>query len=64
MAPSGRAAVCDYQTWHGGNRRGDYKTDMRGFDDELTDAQIKAVLAYIKNSWPAEVQERHNAMSR
>ena len=43
---------------------GDYKTDMRGFDYELTDAQIKAVLAYIKSSWPAEVQERHNAMSR
>lgn len=43
---------------------GDYKTDMRGFDDELTDVQIKAVLAYIKSSWPAEMQERHNAMSR
>ena len=43
---------------------GNYKSDMRGFEGELTDAQIKAVLAYIKSMWPAEVQERHSAMSR
>ena len=43
---------------------GTYKSDMRGFEDELIDAQIKAVLAYINSTWPAEVQERHSAMSR
>ncbi|SFR31973.1 c-type cytochrome [Litoreibacter janthinus] len=43
---------------------GNYKSDMRGFEDELTDAQIKAVLAYIKSTWPEEVQTRHSAMSQ
>ncbi|SHE91670.1 Cytochrome C oxidase, cbb3-type, subunit III [Litoreibacter ascidiaceicola] len=43
---------------------GDYKSDMRGFEGELTDAQIKAVLAYIKSTWPEDIQERHSAMSR
>ncbi|RLJ40815.1 mono/diheme cytochrome c family protein [Litoreibacter meonggei] len=43
---------------------GTYKSDMRGFQDELTDAQIKAVLAFIKSTWPADVQERHSAMTR
>lgn len=43
---------------------GTYESDMRGFGDELTDAQIKSVLAYIKSTWPAEIQERHTAMSQ
>ena len=65
-------------TWHHGDDQlfaitkygtaalvgGGYETDMRGFEDVLTDAQIKAVLAYIKSTWPTEIQERHSAMSR
>lgn len=35
---------------------GDYKSDMRGFADELDDADIWAVLAYIKSQWPADIQ--------
>lgn len=64
-------------TWHHGDEQlfaitkfgsealigGGYKSDMRGFDDELTDAQIRAVLAYIKSTWPAEIQQRRSAMS-
>ena len=48
-----------------------YKTDMRGFGrgfgGTLTDAEIWAVLAYIKSTWPPEIrarQERMNAMQR
>ena len=33
-----------------------YKSDMRGFADELDDADIWAVLAYIKSRWPADIQ--------
>ena len=35
---------------------GDYKSEMLGFADELDDADIWAVLAYIKSRWPAEIQ--------
>lgn len=35
---------------------GEYQSDMRGFADELDDADIWAVLAYIKSQWPADVQ--------
>ena len=31
---------------------------MRGFAEELTDREIRAVLAYIKTSWPAEIRAR------
>ncbi len=34
----------------------DYKSDMRGFADELDDADIWAVLAYIKSQWSADIQ--------
>ena len=35
---------------------GDYETEMRGFGDELDDAEIWAVLAYIKSRWPDDIQ--------
>ena len=35
---------------------GNFKSDMRGFSDELEDAEIWAVLAYIKSQWPADIQ--------
>ena len=37
---------------------GDYKTDMRGFADELGDAEIRSILAYIKSRWPEEIRRR------
>lgn len=32
-----------------------YQSNMPGFEDQLNDAQIGDVLAYIKSTWPAEV---------
>lgn len=40
-----------------------YETDMPGFGETLTDADILASLAYIKSRWPAAIQRRHDAMS-
>jgi mono/diheme cytochrome c family protein len=31
---------------------GGYESDMPGFADVLSDAEIEAVLAYIKSTWP------------
>lgn len=31
---------------------GGYESDMPGFADLLSDAEIRAVLAYIKSTWP------------
>ncbi len=43
-----------------------YKTDMRGFGrafgGTLTDADIWAVLAYIKSTWPPEIRARRDRM--
>jgi mono/diheme cytochrome c family protein len=41
----------------------DYKTDMREFGSILSDADIWAVLAYIKSAWPAEIRARHKRMN-
>ncbi len=35
-----------------------YKSTMKGFAEELSDAEITAVLAYIKASWPPEIRAR------
>lgn len=35
----------------------DYKSNMPGFEDKMSDGEIWAVLAYIKSSWPADIQE-------
>jgi mono/diheme cytochrome c family protein len=35
-----------------------YESDMPAFADLLSDAQIEAVLAYIKSRWPDEIRER------
>ncbi|MGE5506038.1 MAG: c-type cytochrome [Actinomycetota bacterium] len=42
----------------------DYKTEMPAFVGSLTDADIRAVLAYIKSSWPADIRQRQAAVSR
>lgn len=41
---------------------GGYKSNMIGFGDVLSDAEIHAVLAYIKSTWPDRIIERHDQM--
>ena len=40
----------------------DYASDMPAFVDTLTDAEIIAVLTYIKSTWPADIRERHDGL--
>jgi len=40
-----------------------YESDMPAFGSVLSDAEIWAVLAFIKASWPDAIQQRHAAMS-
>ena len=40
-----------------------YATDMPAFKDILSDAEIRAVLAYIKSRWPPEITERQREIS-
>ena len=42
----------------------DYKSDMIGFGDKLSDADIWNVLAYIKSTWPPDIQARQAEMTR
>lgn len=35
----------------------DYKSNMPGFEDKMSDGEIWAVLAYIKSTWPEDIQE-------
>lgn len=38
-----------------------YQSDMPAFQDSLSDKEIWAVLAYIKSTWPADIQQRQAA---
>jgi mono/diheme cytochrome c family protein len=40
-----------------------YQTDMREFGSILSDADIWAVLSYIKSTWPPEVRARHDSIN-
>jgi mono/diheme cytochrome c family protein len=40
-----------------------YPNDMPLYEEILDDTGIKAVLAYIKSSWPKEIQDRHNLIN-
>jgi mono/diheme cytochrome c family protein len=40
----------------------DYETDMPIYDGILTDAEIRAILGYIKSTWPADIRARHDAL--
>jgi mono/diheme cytochrome c family protein len=40
-----------------------YRTDMREFGSLLSDAEIWAVLAYIKSTWPPEIRARHDRIN-
>lgn len=41
----------------------DYETDMPAYKDLLTDAEIVAVLSYIKAQWPAAIRASHDELS-
>ncbi|MCR9126301.1 MAG: cytochrome c [Rhodobacteraceae bacterium] len=42
---------------------GGYLSRMPGFSDTLTDPQIRAILSYIKSTWPDRVIEHHNRLN-
>ncbi|WP_029009854.1 c-type cytochrome [Azospirillum halopraeferens] len=39
-----------------------YQSDMPAFADVLSDTEIRAVLAFIKSTWPEEIRRRHAAI--
>lgn len=41
-----------------------YKSDMPAFGGELTDEQIWSVLAYLKSTWPLEIQARQSILKQ
>jgi mono/diheme cytochrome c family protein len=38
----------------------DYDSAMPAYDGVLTDAEIIAVLSFIKSTWPADIRRRHD----
>ena len=40
-----------------------YESEMPGFQNQLSDADILASLAYIKAQWPEAIQRRHDMMN-
>ncbi|ABV91938.1 putative cytochrome c class I [Dinoroseobacter shibae DFL 12 = DSM 16493] len=42
---------------------GEYRSNMMGFGDLLSDAEIVAVLAYIKSTWPPQVIAAHDRVN-
>ena len=41
---------------------GSYRSNMPGFGESLSDAEIRAVLAFIKSTWPEAIIKRHTEM--
>ncbi len=41
----------------------DYDSAMPAFDGVLSDAEIVAVLSFIKSRWPARIRQRHDEMN-
>ncbi|GEO42787.1 cytochrome c [Skermanella aerolata] len=41
-----------------------YESDMPAFDGVLTDEQIWALLAYLKSSWPMDIQARQSILKQ
>lgn len=41
----------------------DYKSNMPAYDGTLSDANIVAVLSFIKASWPEPVRKRHDRLN-
>jgi hypothetical protein len=42
----------------------DFKSNMPPFGDTLSDAEIWAVLAYIKSRWPDQIRQRQAEINR
>ncbi len=75
--PTGRNANPSGHTWHhtdtqliGMVKNGitpyapaGYQSDMPAFGGVLSDEQIRAVIAFIKNSWPEEIRERQKRLT-
>jgi len=40
-----------------------YRTDMPAFDKTLSDAEIAAILAYIKSAWPPDIRRRQQRLN-
>jgi mono/diheme cytochrome c family protein len=43
---------------------GGYQSDMPAYEGTLSDAEIWAVLSYLKSRWPVEIRARHGQISR
>lgn len=43
---------------------GGYQSDMPGFGDVLSDAEIEAIFAYIKSTWPERERRYQESVSR
>jgi len=43
---------------------GSYQSDMPPYEGVLSDAEIWAVLSYIKSRWPQQIQDRHDQISQ
>jgi mono/diheme cytochrome c family protein len=43
---------------------GDYRSNMMGFGDVLSEQEILDVLAYIKSTWPPRIIEIHEEVNR
>jgi mono/diheme cytochrome c family protein len=41
-----------------------YQSDMPAYADTLIDANIIAVLSYIKSTWPQDIRDSHDAMEK
>lgn len=42
----------------------DYRTSMPAYGGTLSDAEILAVLSWIKSQWPADVRHKHDEINR
>jgi mono/diheme cytochrome c family protein len=42
----------------------DIESDMPAYEDVLSDAEIRAVLAFIKSKWPLRVRRQQNSINR
>ncbi len=43
---------------------GDYQSDMLGFKDVLSDDEIKAILEFIKSTWPERERKHQERLSK
>ncbi|MEK9673731.1 MAG: cytochrome c [Rhodospirillaceae bacterium] len=42
---------------------GGYQSNMPGFVEQVSDADIVAVLSYIKSTWPDRIKQRHDKIN-